>query len=473
MLFSRYFRKGGYFRLKLRLSLAILAGKITAWVSRFYGHKGSSLPGVVARRIYHGALRDLAAQVGRGVLVISGTNGKTTTTNMIVKILGDAGYKVTSNLEGANLITGVTASLIKDAGIWGKLNCDYAVLEVDEASMPGVLREVNAGVVVLTNFFRDQLDRYWELDKITGIIHDALHKQKQATLILNADDPLVAQFQKTTSVPALFYGLGANDQSARTGAQTRDGKFCPFCGAALDYRFFHYSQLGLYSCPGCEFSRPVPQVEAFEPKVEGGQTRCRLVYDGREVELAVQVQGLYNLYNALAAFSVGLHLGLDSGPALDSLGRYRPVTGRMEVFNYKGKLAYLNLVKNPTGFNEGLATLCAAKGSKDVFIAINDNDADGRDVSWLWDVDFEMLGEDHRLFNSFVCCGLRGEEMAVRLKYAGVPINKVSINANMHQAIKSALAGSAGAAYLFSTYTALWPAQKMIKKLAVEGGAAR
>ena len=175
----------------------------------------------------------------------------------------------------------------------------------------------------------------------------------------------------------------------------------------------------------------------------------------------------------MAAFATGLQLGLDVQGVLDSLSRYQPVTGRMEVFNYKGKPAYLNLVKNPTGFNEGLASLRADRGSKDVFIAINDNDADGRDVSWLWDVDFEMLGEDHRSYNRFICCGLRGEEMAVRLKYAGVPADKVTTDENVTQAIKDTLNGSAGAAYLFSTYTALWPVQKIIKAITVEGGAAR
>ncbi|HHU86678.1 MAG TPA: DUF1727 domain-containing protein [Peptococcaceae bacterium] len=459
--------------MKLRLSLAILAGKLTAMVSRTYGHKGSSLPGMVARRIYPGALRDLAAQVSRGILVVSGTNGKTTTTNMIAGILSEAGYKVTSNLEGANLITGVTTSLIKDAGIGGKITCDYAVLEVDEASVPRVLKEVKPGLLILTNFFRDQLDRYWELDKITGIIREALGQQKQMNLILNADDPLVAQYQKITNFPALFYGMGPNEQSARTSSQTREGKFCPFCGNALTYEYFHYSQLGRYHCPGCDFNRPDPQVEAFDPQIEGGRASCRLVFNGQEVELAVQVQGLYNLYNAMAAFATGLQLGLDVQGVLDSLSRYQPVTGRMEVFNYKGKPAYLNLVKNPTGFNEGLASLRADRGSKDVFIAINDNDADGRDVSWLWDVDFEMLGEDHRSYNRFICCGLRGEEMAVRLKYAGVPADKVTTDENVTQAIKDTLNGSAGAAYLFSTYTALWPVQKIIKAITVEGGAAR
>jgi len=459
--------------LNLRLSLAILAGKLAAMASRTYGNKGSSLPGMVARRIYPGTLQDLAAQVGRGILVVSGTNGKTTTTNMIATVLREAGYKLSSNMEGANLITGVTTSFIRDAGIRGKISCDYAVLEVDEASLPRVLKEVKPGVLILTNFSRDQLDRYEELDRITGIIREALVQQKQMTLILNADDPLVAQFQRSTSFPTVFYGMDPNEQTPRTSFQTREGKLCPFCGNILTYEFFHNSQPGRYHCPGCGFSRPDPQVEAFDPVIEGGRARCRLVFNGQEAELAVPVQGLYNLYNAMAAFTTGLQLGLDAQGMLDSLNRYRPVAGRMEVLNYKGKPVYLNLVKNPAGFNEGLATLQADRGSKDVFIALNDNVADGRDVSWLWDVDFEMLGKDHRLYNRFICSGLRGEEMAVRLKYAGIPVEKVTIDDNITQAIKNTLSGGAGAAYLFSSYTALWTVQKAIKSITVEGGAAR
>lgn len=456
--------------MNLKLSAAILAGKIASWLSRTRGHRGSSLPGLIARKIYTGSLRDLAARVRGGIIVISGTNGKTTTTNMVAGILNDAGYKVIANREGANLITGVTTSFIMSAGIGGNIDCDYAVLEVDEASMPVVLEEITPRVVVLTNFFRDQLDRYWELDKIIGVIRDSLHKHKRTTLILNADDPLVAQFRKTAGLPVIFFGLGLQERSTKISTQIREAKFCPFCGTALAYDFFHYSQLGTYHCPGCKFKRPGPRVEALEPRVIDGFNGCRLLFDKREVSLAIQIQGIYNLYNALAAFSVGLHLGVDVRTILDSLGQYQPVIGRMERFTYKGKHAFLSLVKNPTGFNEGLAALRAAKGTKDVFIAINDNDADGRDISWLWDVDFEILSLDHASYLRFVCSGSRGEEIALRLKYAGVPVEKITVNRDMHLAIKSTLADRAGTSYLFSTYTALWPVHKVLENLATKEG---
>jgi len=456
--------------LKLRLSAAILAGKIAFWLSRFLGYKGSSLPGLVAHKIYPGTLRNLASQVRKGIIIISGTNGKTTTSNMVAEMLLDAGYSIVANREGANMITGVTTSFIRSAGPGGRVNCDYAVLEVDEASMPVVLAEVTPGIVVLTNFFRDQLDRYWELDKIIEVIRDSLMTLNNATLVLNADDPLVAQFRITTGLPSVFYGLGKHERSSRASSQTREAKFCPFCGNVLSYIYFHYSQLGDYRCPGCSFERPRPQVEAMEMVVAPAVTWCRLSYDQQEVSLTIRAQGVYNLYNALAAFLVGLQLGINIQTILDSLSKHRPVTGRMERFNYFGKTVFLSLVKNPTGFNEGIATLRTAGGTKDIFIAINDNDADGRDISWLWDVDFESLGFDHQSYLCFVCSGLRGEEMALRLKYAGVPVEKIIVNRDTRSAIKRVLAGRAGSAYLFSTYTALWPVHKIVKRLASEEG---
>jgi len=458
--------------MNLRISTAIAAGKIASWLSKRQGHKGSSLPGMVALKIYSGTLHDLAAQVRKQIIVVSGTNGKTTTSNMIFGILRDAGFKNIANLEGANLVSGVTASFIKSAGLSGKIDCDYAVLEVDEASMPIVLAELSPGIVVLTNFFRDQLDRYWELDKITGVIRDALNNsERHSTLILNADDPLVAQFEKNTGLPVIFYGLTGNENSERTSTQTREAQYCPFCGSPLSYEFYHYGQLGRYRCNGCGFARPGARVEASEPLITGGIAKCRLGFDRQEAALTMQVQGLYNLYNAMAAFAVGLHLGAKVPLMLKSLRQYRPVLGRLERFSYKGRSAFLSLVKNPTGFNEGLADLRSLRGTKSVFFAINDNAADGRDISWLWDVNFEVLNSGRKDLVSFICSGSRGEEIALRLKYAGIPIDKIVVNKEMGQGIRKVLASRSDMVYLFSTYTALWPVHKILKSLADKEGA--
>lgn len=455
--------------MKLKLASAILAGRAAAKMSRACGYDGSSLPGMLARVFYPPVLKELAAQVRKGIIVVSGTNGKTTTANMIAGLLKEAGYKVISNREGANMISGVTTSFIMSSPPSGKIDCDYAVIEVDEASIPEVLQNLTPKVVVLTNFFRDQLDRYWELEKIIGVIWDSLRRFKQTALVLNADDPLVAQFKDTTGLHSYFYGMAGDEKSKKTSSQTRESKFCPFCGSVLEYEYFHYGQLGSYSCRGCHFKRPRPRVEAVQAGAAGDLSSYKLVYDGGEAPLKIQTQGLYNLYNAMAAFSVGIQLGIDGQTILSSLKKYKPAAGRMERFRYRNKHAYLNLVKNPTGFNQGLTALYKAKGTKDVFIAINDNYADSRDISWIWDVDFEMLGTDHKNLKRFVCSGLRGEEMALRLKYAGVPAEKITVNTNMRRAIKAVLNGQAGSSYLFSTYTALRPVHKIVECLAEKG----
>ena len=452
--------------MKIRLTAAILAGKIASWFSRLRGHKGSSLPGLIARKICPGCLRDLSDQVRKEIILITGTNGKTTTTNMIAGILNCTGYKIIANLEGANMISGIATSFIMNTGIGGRIDCDYAVLEVDEASLPGVLEEVTPGPVVITNFFQDQLDRYWEIDKVVGIIRCSLSKYKSANLILNADDPLVAQFCNNTGLPVMFYGLNEYKQPVNHGIKSRETKICPFCGSVLAYDFYHYGHLGNYHCTGCQFKRPAPYVEAREPTSVDEFTVCRLHFGKQDVSLAVQLQGVYNLYNALAAFSAGLYLGIAPKTILDGLRNHRPVTGRMEKFVFGDKQVFLNLVKNPAGFNEGLSILCSTEGTKDVFIAINDNDADGKDISWLWDVDFEMLGMNHEPLLRLVCSGMRGEEMALRLKYAGIPVEKIVVDHDLHRAIKNVLNSRAGTTYLFSTYTALWHVHKITEQLA-------
>ncbi len=460
--------------MKLRLTSAILAGRSAAKLSRACGYEGSSFPGMLARVVYPPALKELAAQVRRDIIVVSGTNGKTTTANMITGVLLEAGYKVISNREGANMISGITTSFIMNSFTCGKIDCDYAVIEADEASIPDVLDNLSPRVVVLTNFFRDQLDRYWELEKVVGVIRDSLLGQRQATLVLNADDPLVAQFKGSTGLRSYFFGLAGGENANKESGQTREAKLCPFCSSALTYDYFHYGQLGAYSCPECGFKRPGAQVEAVAAGVAGGLGSFRLNYQGAAVpwgNLEIRTQGLHNLYNALGAFSVGMLLGIDPRTILSSLKKYRPAIGRMEKFKYGNKQAYLNLVKNPAGFNQGLRTLCEARGIKDVFIALNDNFADSRDISWIWDVDFEMLGMDHRHLRRFLCSGLRGAEMALRLKYAGVPVEKIAVYKDMRVAVKAALSGRTGATYIFSTYTALRPLHKIVKTLVEEGDA--
>lgn len=452
--------------MNIRLILAVWLAKLAAFVSRKFGWKGSSLPGVVARKIYQGTLADLARQARKGVIMVTGTNGKTTTNNMIANVIETAGYQVVINQEGANLITGVTAAFIKQASLLGKIDCDFALLEVDEASFPKVVQEVKPHYVVVNNFFRDQLDRYGELDTTVKLVREALKTLPKVHLVLNTDDPLVAQMQQVTGHTASFYGLAPNQRPENETKQTRESRFCPHCGHELHYDSYQYSQLGSYSCTECGFQRQEPEVEALAIDNLGTSLKCEIRYPQGEAILTINTQGFYNLYNALAAFCVGYLVGISVEQIQQGLLKYKPAIGRMETFNYQGKRAILNLVKNPTGFNEGISTLLSMPGSKNVFMAINDNDADGRDISWLWDVDFEHLAEAQASIATLTCSGLRGEEMALRLKYAGVATDKITVDRDMTAAIQKTLEDPGESAYLFSTYTALWPAQKILLELA-------
>ncbi|MEW5762379.1 MAG: Mur ligase family protein [Bacillota bacterium] len=448
--------------MKLRLCAAILAGKIAAGLARLCGRRGSSLPGVVALRLYPGVLRALVKQVRLGVIVVTGTNGKTTTSNMIAEMLAAAGFRIVNNREGANLITGVTAAFVRAARLVGKITCDYAVLEVDEASFPRVVAQTEPELVVITNFFRDQLDRYGELDTTVSFIRRTLAERPHVSLVLNADDPLVSQLA-SCSLDVIFYGVAPRSGARGRVGGAREARFCPLCGYALEYTCYHYSQLGMYRCEACGFGRPRPHVEATAASVGGQVLRARLRWDDMVISVVLPTRGVYNLYNALAAFTAGIVLGIDPATATASLGSYTPATGRLQGFLYQGKPVYLNLVKNPAGFNETLNLLLAGRSTRDVFIAINDNDADGRDISWLWDVDFEVLaGADDIL--GFICSGKRGEEMAVRLKYAGVPPRKITVVESLRAAVDRTLNGPGEAAYFLATYTALWPVEKLLRR---------
>lgn len=448
----------------LRLCAAVWAGKTVAALSRMLGYRGSSLPGHVALRIYSGTLKALARRARKGVVLVTGTNGKTTTNNMIAQVLTGAGHSVIINREGANMLPGIATAFVRGTGVNPAYAFDYAVLEVDEASFPRMVEQVKPDLVVVTNFFRDQLDRYGELDKTISFIREALRKLPRTRLVLNADDPLVAQLGRI-GLKTGYFGLAPHGRVLDTSGASREARFCPLCGMNLHYSFYHYSQLGLYECTGCGFTRPDPELQGWEAVSGIEETTCRVALHGQDYRLALPTQGFYNLYNALAAFCAGSTLGLNPEMVVQNLRHYRPETGRLQHFRHHGRPLYLNLVKNPAGFNESLAILLAARGSKDVYIAINDNAADGRDISWLWDVDFELLADPNLGIARFLCSGQRAEEMAVRLKYAGVPPGRIKAEPKIENTVRDMLEGRTDAAYLLATYTALWPTEKALSAL--------
>ena len=418
------------------------------------------MPGVVARGVDPKVLTKLSRRLRLGSAAITGTNGKTTTTRMVSKILQTAGVRAVNNSTGANLVTGVTAALVSDSGLAGTPRSEMGLFEVDEASVPKVAAEAEIKILAVLNLFRDQLDRYGELAYTGKVIASAFGDLPQSgAVVLNADDPLVASLGRSAKRP-VFYGV--DEPSLDTGRlqHVADSKDCPVCGTALLYETVYMGHVGLYDCRRCDFSRPESAYRASRVRLQGAQgSEFLLSSPNGEANVRLGLPGLYNVYNALAAAAVAGESGIGLAGISRGLREFGGAFGRVERVKAGDREAFLLLIKNPVGFNEILRTFVTGADAKNVLIAINDNDADGRDVSWLWDVDFEMLADAREVGRTdaapFTISGIRAEDMAVRLKYAELPVGPVI--PDREEAIKSALATTppGETLYVLPTYTAM------------------
>jgi len=400
----------------MRRAAAVWAGKATGALSRISRlGGGTTLPGDVARAIDPDVLRKLSRDLKHGAVVITGTNGKTTTARLIGWLLEGAGYSVVSNRAGANLIFGATAAALERAGADGKLKVDWGVFEIDEASLERAVDEIQPRAAIVLNLFRDQLDRYGELEAIAKRIEAALRRLPDSSrAILNADDPRVAEIGMNLEQPPLWFGLDDPSVAMSGLPHAADARTCPRCGASLVFDAVYVGHDGVYRCPNGDFARPAPDLAATHIDLKGFESLAMGV-SGVRIELPLG--GLYNCYNALAAFAAGVTLGLDSAFIADRFRTFRAAFGRQERLDAKGRGLNLVLSKNPAGFNETLRTAVDLAGGKNFLIGLNDKKADGTDVSWIWDVDFERLRGRAQVV---VPAGNRAHDLAVRLKYAGV-----------------------------------------------------
>jgi UDP-N-acetylmuramyl tripeptide synthase len=460
---------------RARAALAVVAGRAAgAGARRLRVGAGTSLPGLVAARLDPAITAHLGAQLKRGSVLVTGTNGKTTTSGMLAYALRDAGLRVWRNREGANLLRGVTTSLVIRAEPNGALRRDgdaAAVFEVDEAALPAVLAALAPRAVVVTNLFRDQLDRYGEVDTVAARWRAALAAAPAGVaLALNADDPAVAALGDGFAGRVEYFGVDELPAAAaRTAAgEVIDTRTCPRCGAPLAYARRAYSHLGLWACPACGLARPAPAVRALGVEAAGlGGARLGLATPEGTEPVALRVPGLYNVYNALAAAAAARLMGAPPAAIRDGLGRFAPAFGRAERIAVDGREVCLLLSKNPTGLNEVLRALAAtgpaggAPARHDLLLLLNDRPADGEDVSWIWDADFERLRD---LARALVVGGARAADLAVRLKYAGVavaagdaPPAPPVVERDIARALDAALARTpAGATlYVVPTYTAM------------------
>lgn len=452
---------GGYQNrlLKIKVIPGIWAAKLLSLTTRILGRGGTTLPGRVALSISPRVVGYLAGQIRHGNLIISGTNGKTTTSSLITTILQEAGNSFVHNQSGSNMSWGIASALINYASPGGSLSADFAVLEVDEGALPAVTRETSPLGIILTNIFRDQLDRYGEVDRVQQAVKKGLGiLSPGAFSVINADDPTLTGIINNQDITTYTYGLEVNLPDDDFQDSSRDLKTCPLCSEKLTYDKIIFAHLGHYHCPVCHFKRPEPDVKltGYEPG-PGNVISLEIDLAGEIIKLNTPLPGIYNIYNLMAAATCAKALKIPGKIIINALEKAAPAFGRMEFFKTADKNITMALVKNPVGANEVLRTLISNKQEGILLIAINDKIADGRDISWLWDVDFEKLLSEQELFPTIYLTGLRAQEMAVRLKYAGFDQQKLHVEDNTGIALEQAINHHPGKANIFimPNYTAM------------------
>jgi UDP-N-acetylmuramyl tripeptide synthase len=434
-------------------------------VSRLRGGGGTSAPGKLLMRLAPGAIGELGARLTRGSVLISATNGKTTTAAMSAAILERAGISLVHNQAGANMAGGIATTLLAAARPRGAIAGELGLFEVDELWLAQLAAQLQPRAILLGNLFRDQLDRYGELDTIAERWEQLL-RTGSPTLVLNADDPLLADLgREHTGV--IYFGLEDDSLALAGMAHAADAKHCRRCGAPYTFDAIYLGHLGHYHCPSCGQSRPTPAVTASDVRLQGvhSATFTLNTPDG-QAQVTLALPGLYNVYNALAAAALAHALEIPLATIVAGLAATRAAFGRAEtvrvsVLGAPARELQIMLVKNPAGANEVLRTLALEPGEHDLLGVLNDQIADGRDVSWIWDADFELLAGRVR---RATCSGSRAADLAARLKYAGVDPARIDVREELADALDAAASNGADGAPLFAlpTYTAMLALRELL-----------
>jgi UDP-N-acetylmuramyl tripeptide synthase len=414
---------------------------------------GTTAPGRLLLRLEPDAIARLGSRLVDGITLVSATNGKTTTAGMLAAVLAAEGRAPVHNRAGSNMTWGIATALLEQQGREG-------LFEVDEAWLPEVARRLDPSLVVLGNLFRDQLDRYGEIETLAdGWAETVGARVGRTRFALNADDPLVADLGRDAEgaprAGVLYFGIDDASQALPELQHAFDAKHCRRCGHAYAYERAFVGHLGHYSCPGCGARRPRPDVAATRIELRGMTgSAVEVRTPAGELRLELPLPGLYNVYNALAAVAGALQLGVEPRQISTALSGMRAAFGRVETVEVGAKSVSILLVKNPAGANEVLRTLRLEGGESelDLWLALNDRIADGRDVSWVWDADFELL---EGFVRRVTCAGTRAPEMALRLKYAGWPPERIAVEPGIESSLDAALAAAPERLFALPTYTAL------------------
>lgn len=419
--------------------ILIYFGKIVSFLSKRVNlGSGSTWPGHIALIVNKNFIKDIFKKSNTKIILIAGTNGKTTTAKIIRSILENTNKTVFQNSSGANLLNGIASSLIIDSQISGKISEEYAIFEIDENFLSVILELLKPNYIICLNLFRDQLDRYGEANTIAKNWKEAFEKlDNNSTLILNADDPAVAYLGKDTKANVRYFGLDNKTLSSKKSTNAADSVYCLNCNTRLNYHEIYFSHLGNWYCKKCLDKRPNIDLSnsSFFPLL-----------------------GVYNMYNTLASYLLSKQIGISDTDIISAFKKFKPAFGRQEIINFKGKKIQIFLAKNPTSFNESLRTINDLSG-KNILLVLNDNIPDGRDVSWIWDVNVENLIKNQQ---NITISGIRAYDLALRLKYG--EINNFKLYSNLKSAISNALdkTGKNETLYILPTYSAMLDIRRLL-----------
>ncbi|WP_457776906.1 lipid II isoglutaminyl synthase subunit MurT [Streptococcus uberis] len=429
--------------MKMKTLMGITAGKTAQTLLKSMG-RGSTYPGKLALQFDKNILDTLAKDYE--IVVVTGTNGKTLTTALTVGILKEAYGQVLTNPSGANMITGIVSSFLTAKK--GKSGKKIAVLEIDEASLPRITQYIKPSLFVFTNIFRDQMDRYGEIYTTYQLIIDGAKNAPEATILANGDSPLFAS--KELVNPVKYYGFNTEDHEPQLAHYNTEGILCPKCQTILQYRLNTYANLGHYICLNCDFKRPKLDYQ-LSALTKTTNVSSAFVIDGQEY--SINVGGLYNIYNALAAVSVAEFFGLSPEQIKAGFEKSRAVFGRQETFSIGDKSCTLVLIKNPVGASQALEMIKLADYPFSLSVLLNANYADGIDTSWIWDANFELIQEmDITEINAG---GVRHSEIARRLRVSGYDSSKISEKESLEEVMQAIEKQESKHAYILATYTAM------------------
>lgn len=421
----------------------IMINKIICLILKIFGKNGGNLPGKLAYKWDKNIFKYF--KIEGKIIAVTGTNGKTMTNNCIAQIFKNSGKNIISNLEGNNMETGILSVLIKNCSLFGKVKADYLIFETDESYVPILYKMIPLDCLVILNFFRDQLDRSGEVESLILKIQKFLETYT-GKLILNADDPNVARLGKANkrNKNIMYYHVDKYKYATDKLIEAGEGKFCPFCNTKLQYEYYQYAHIGRFKCPNCYYGNNQINVTLTDVNLSTNTFKV----DGKEYK--TKLNSIYAIYNFAAVITTALAYKIDEETIIKTIENFALNNGRLEKMKVNDSETIVNLAKNPTGANVSLRLLKEDTEEKELLFVLNDNLADGKDVSWIWDINFEDLMN----VNKIVTAGTRPYDMAIRIKNSGYPEDKIFPYESLEEAVNE-LYKNKGKKYVIANYTAI------------------